>query len=49
MQAENLIASLVIDAAEAELLARFWASALGGQIIKRGGYGVSIGVDRGPI
>lgn len=49
MRAENLIASLVIDAADAELLAHFWASALGWQIIRRGGYGVSIGIDGGPF
>ena len=46
---ENRVASLVIDATDAELLARFWAAALGWQIIKRGSYGVSIGTDGGPF
>lgn len=46
---ENRIASLVIDAKDAEGLAGFWAGALGWQIIKRGDYGVSIGVDDGPF
>lgn len=46
---ENRVASLVIDATDAELLARFWAAALGWQVIKRGSYGVSIGTDGGPF
>jgi hypothetical protein len=46
---ENRVASLVIDATDAELLARFWAAALGWQLINRGGYGVSIGIDGGPF
>jgi predicted enzyme related to lactoylglutathione lyase len=48
-QVENRVASLVIDATDAELLAQFWAAALGWQLIKRGGYGVSIGTDGGPF
>jgi predicted enzyme related to lactoylglutathione lyase len=44
---ENRVASLVIDATDAVLLARFWAGALGWQIIKRGSYGVSIGTTAG--
>jgi predicted enzyme related to lactoylglutathione lyase len=39
---ENRIASLVVDAADAERLGQFWADVLGWQIIKRGGYGVTI-------
>jgi catechol-2,3-dioxygenase len=46
---ENRVASLVIDATDAELLGRFWAAALGWQLVKRGGYGVSIGMDGGPF
>jgi len=46
---ENRIVSLVIDATDAELLAQFWAGALGWQVVKRGSYGVSIGVDGGPF
>ncbi len=46
---ENRVASLVIDATDAELLARFWAAALGWQVIKRGSYGVSIGLDGVPF
>jgi hypothetical protein len=49
MHVENRVASLVIDATDAELLARFWAAALGWQLIKRGSYGVSIGIDGGPF
>ncbi len=49
MHVENRIASLVIDAADAERLAQFWAAALGWQLVKRGSYGVSIGVDDGPF
>ena len=49
MHVENQVASLVIDATDAELLARFWAAALGWQLIKRGSYGVSIGMDGGPF
>jgi hypothetical protein len=40
---ENYVVSVVIDSTDAELLAQFWASALGWQIVKRGTYGVSIG------
>jgi Glyoxalase-like domain len=39
----NEIVSVVIDAAEPEVLAGFWADALGWRIVKRGAYGVSIG------
>lgn len=39
---ENRIASLVVDAADAETLARFWSDVLGWQIIKRGNYGATI-------
>jgi predicted enzyme related to lactoylglutathione lyase len=46
---ENRVVSLVMDATDAELLARFWAAALGWQIVKRGGYGLSIGLDGGPF
>src|SRR5262245_16972337 len=46
---ENRIVSLVIDAADAELLAQFWAGALGWQVVNRGSYGVSIGADGGPF
>jgi catechol-2,3-dioxygenase len=49
MHVENRIASLVIDATDAERLARFWAAALGWQLVNRGSYGVSIGVDGGPF
>jgi catechol-2,3-dioxygenase len=45
----NLVASLVIDATDAELLARFWAAALGWQLVNRGGYGATIGIDGGPF
>src|SRR2546429_9888396 len=33
---ENRIASLVVDATDAELLAQFWAGALGWQVVNRG-------------
>jgi hypothetical protein len=46
---ENRIASLVVDAADAELLAQFWARALGWQVVNRGSYGVSIGADSSPF
>ena len=46
---ENRIASLVIDASDAELLARFWAVALGWQVVNRGSYGVSIAAGHGPF
>lgn len=46
---ENRIASLVVDAADAELLAQFWAAALGWQVVNRGSYGVSIGADSSPF
>jgi len=46
---ENRIVSLVIDATDAELLAQFWAEVLGWQVVDRGNYGVSIGVDGGPF
>ena len=46
---ENRIVSLVIDAADAESLAQFWAGALGWQVVKRGNYGVSIGIGGGPF
>src|SRR5512135_3349781 len=46
---ENRIVSLVIDATEAELLAQFWAEVLGWQVVDRGNYGVSTGVDGGPF
>ncbi len=46
---ENRIASLVIDAADAELLAEFWSAALGWQIVKRGNYGASIGTTEVPF
>ncbi len=49
VQMENRIASLVIDATAAELLARFWAAALGWQVVNRGSYGVSIGADGAPF
>jgi catechol-2,3-dioxygenase len=49
VQVENRIASLVVDAADAEQLAQFWAGALGWQVVNRGSYGVSIGVDGGPF
>ena len=49
MHVENQVASLVIDATDAELLARSWAAALDWQLIKRGSYGVSIGIDGGPF
>jgi hypothetical protein len=45
----NRIASLVVDATDAEQLAQFWAGALGWQVVMRGSYGVSIGVDGGPF
>ena len=45
----NLVASLVIDATDAELLAQFWAAALGWQLVNRGGYGVTIGINGGPF
>ena len=46
---ENRIASLVVDAADAELLAQFWAGALGWQVVNRGSYGVSIGAEGSPF
>ncbi len=46
---ENRIASLVVDAADAELLAQFWAAALGWQVVNRGTYGASIGTENGPF
>jgi hypothetical protein len=49
VQVENRIASLVVDATDAELLAQFWAEALGWQVVNRGSYGVSIGADGGPF
>jgi Glyoxalase-like domain len=49
VQVENRIASLVVDATDAEQLAQFWAEALGWQVVNRGSYGVSIGVDDGPF
>src|ERR1017187_1868186 len=49
VQVENRIVSLVIDATDAELLARFWAAALGWQVVNRGSYGVSIGADGVPF
>ena len=49
MHVENRIVSLVVDAADAELLAQFWAGALGWQVVDRGSYGVSIGADGGPF
>jgi catechol-2,3-dioxygenase len=49
VQVENRIASLVVDATDAELLAQFWAAALGWQVVNRGSYGVSIGADSAPF
>ena len=46
---ENRIVSLVIDATDAELLAQFWAEVLGWQVVDRGSYGVSIGVNGRPF
>ncbi len=46
---ENRIASLVVDATDAEQLAQFWAEALGWQVVNRGSYGVSIGAGGGPF
>lgn len=46
---ENRIASLVVDAIDAERLAQFWADVLGWQIIKRGGYGATIGAADGAL
>jgi hypothetical protein len=43
------IASLVVDAEDAELLGQFWSRVLGWKIIERGDYGVSIGVPGGPF
>jgi hypothetical protein len=42
---ENRIASLVVDATDAEALGRFWADVLGWEIVKRGGYGVTIAAE----
>jgi catechol-2,3-dioxygenase len=42
---ENRIASLVVDAADAEGLGQFWADVLGWQVVKRGGYGVTIAAE----
>jgi catechol-2,3-dioxygenase len=39
---KNRIASLVVDATDAEALGRFWAEVLGWDVVKRGGYGVTI-------
>jgi catechol-2,3-dioxygenase len=49
VQVENRIASLVVDATDAELLAQFWARTLGWRVVNRGSYGVSIGADGGPF
>ena len=49
VQVENRIVSLVVNAADAELLAQFWAGALGWQVVKRGSYGVSIGAGGSPF
>jgi hypothetical protein len=49
VQVENRIASLVVDATDAEQLAQFWAGALGWQVVNRGSYGASIGVDGSPF
>ena len=49
MHVENRIASLVVEATDAELLGQFWAGTLGWQVVNRGSYGVSIGVDAGPF
>ena len=38
-----------VDAADAELLAQFWAGTLGWQVVNRGNYGVSIGVEGSPF
>jgi predicted enzyme related to lactoylglutathione lyase len=46
---ENRIAYLVIDATDAERLARFWADVLGWRIVRRGSYWVTIGHDDGPV
>jgi catechol-2,3-dioxygenase len=46
---ENRIASLVVDATDAEGLGQFWAEVLGWQIIKRGNYGVTIGAEDGAL
>lgn len=46
---ENRIASLVIDATDAESLGAFWADALGWQIVKRGDYGVTITHEQGLV
>lgn len=46
---ENRIVSLVVDATDAELLGKFWAEVLGWQVVNRGSYGVSIGMDGGPF
>jgi catechol-2,3-dioxygenase len=46
---ENRIVSLVVDATDAELLAQFWARVLGWRVVDRGSYGVTIGVDGGPL
>src|SRR5262249_38924617 len=46
---ENRIASLVVDATDAEQLAQFWAGALGWQVVNRGSYGVSVGNGGGPF
>ena len=43
--AENRIASLVVDATDAEALGRFWADVLGWDVVKRGGYGVTIAAE----
>jgi catechol-2,3-dioxygenase len=42
---QNRIASLVVDATDAEALGRFWADVLGWAIVKRGGYGVTIAAE----
>ena len=46
---QNRIASLVVDAIDADRLAQFWADVLGWQIIKRGGYGATIGSEGGAL
>ena len=45
----NRIASLVVDATDAELLVQFWAAALGWQVANRGSYGVSNGAYSAPF
>jgi hypothetical protein len=45
----NLIISLVVDATDAEGLARFWGAVLGWKVVQQGAYGVSIGTADGPL